>query len=273
MTNIFFTNKLKILGNKRFSLQAFVAALLILIISFSIMASTSTVAAITSAGTSAPGNPSTYGSLSQYTWPEPRGNPSNTGFSPGPAPNAPDIAWATPISGISGMTAVFNGLVFAESGTALIAVNAATGVQVWSAVMNSTAGVSRIGPTQIDNNYLIVYNGHQIDCFSIATGAFVWQTSSLYTGANNTLNPGGPAGGLLPGGPDYMAGIYSPDTKMDYIMGYNGITEVIYAYDLSNPATTPPVAWTYTSTNGGNESFALATAKSSSVATPIESTP
>ncbi len=250
MLKDFINGKTKIRANGN---RALLASAMILVMTFAIIANVSSAQIATVNAQPTFGNPSSYGDLSQYTWPSPRGNPANTGFSPGPAPNAPDIAWSKAISGISGMTAVFNGLVFAESSNTLYAINAQTGAQVWQATINTTQGVARIGPTQIDSNYLIVYDGHQIDCFNIATGAFVWQTPNLYTGPNSTVNPGGSNGGLLPGGPDYMAGIYAPDTKMDYMIGYNGMTSVIYAFDLSNPSQAPPVAWTYVTTDGGNE--------------------
>ena len=50
-----------------------------------------------------------------------------------------------------------------------------------------------------------------------------------------------------------MAGIYAYDTHMDYIIGYNGVTEVIYAFNLSNPSQAPTVAWTYVASGGGSE--------------------
>ena len=198
MSKNFLLNKLSIRGSTKKQLFAVLAVAIVLMMSISIIGNSSAVAAQTTSGNQTTYyNSSIYGNLSQYIWPSPRGNPSNTGFSSGPAPNSPDIEWNLSISGISGMTAVFNGLVFAESGTTLYAVNATTGTLAWQAAINSTAGVSRVGPTQIDNNYLIVYNGHAIDCFNIATGAFVWATPSLYSGTNSTLGPGGPSGGLL----------------------------------------------------------------------------
>ena len=203
------------------------------------------------------GDPSTYGDLSQYTWPTGRGDPSNTGFSAGPAPNAPDIAWKFSAPGISGTTAIFNGLAFAQSSNRLYAVDAYTGELVWQVPINSSAGVARVGPTQIDDTYLLVDIGEAFECHRIDNGQLVWTTPSFYTGPNSTLLPGGPSGGLLPGGPNYWTGAYSPELKMKYVIGYNGVTEIIYAYDLSNPAQLPPIAWQYVCSEGGSEILAF----------------
>jgi len=207
------------------------------------------------------GDASTYGDLSLYDWPSGRGNPSNTGFSDGPAPNAPDVAWRFSAAGISGTTAIFNGLAFAQSSNTLYAVNAYTGKLVWQTPINSSAGVARVGPTQIDDTYLLVDIGEAFECHRIDNGELVWTSPNLYSGPYSDVVPGGPSGGLLPGGPNYWTGAYSPELKIKYVMGYNGVTEVIYAYDLSDPSHLPSIAWQYVCSEGGSEILAFGDGK------------
>ena len=55
--------------------------------------------------------------LLQYEWPQFQGDSSFTRFSPGPAPEAPDIMWKTNITGIQSYVTAFNGKVFATTKT------------------------------------------------------------------------------------------------------------------------------------------------------------
>jgi hypothetical protein len=161
-----------------------------------------------------------YGDIMQYEWPQQGYDDGNTRFSPGPAPNTPDLLWKTDVSG--SLYSVFNGKAFLSpprrGHNDLNALDAFTGQLIWSTTMPFPSSGN---PTKIDDTYMFVDHGSGyrsdggVTIFRISDGAYVSHvnmTSGRNVGWNN------------PGGGSYYPGMYSDELKMKYRVAFNQAT-------------------------------------------------
>ncbi|MCW4019107.1 MAG: PQQ-binding-like beta-propeller repeat protein [Candidatus Bathyarchaeota archaeon] len=157
--------------------------------------------------------------LMQYEYPKLAGGASNTYFTAGPAPNAPNIQWiATLPTTLHSQIVAFGGLVLvsdvpqiysSQPGT-LYALDPATGQIIWSRPTIGTLSINSI--FGIDSTYMI----YGSNCVKIADGTTVWT-----------------------GPPGFSAGLgYIPELKM--------FLSVAIGWKLNDPSQPPTVAWNRT---------------------------
>jgi outer membrane protein assembly factor BamB len=178
----------------------------------------------------------TANDLLQYEYPKLAADPSNTYFTAGPAPNAPNLQWRTTLPTVlhSQILALGGLLVvsdvpqgYASKAGTLYALDPATGKIVWSRPTIGTQSITSI--FGIDDTYMV----YGSNCVKIADGTTVW-----------TGPPGFTAGGYTP-----TSG-YIGELKT-FIIGAIG-------WKLTDPSQPPTVAWNRTAVNAGygTESFA-----------------
>ncbi len=161
----------------------------------------------------------TSANMLQYEWTHPNADATNTYYSAGPGPTAPNLEWALEIPGLadqefhyggSTLTA-FNGLLFFSQGRAgtfpgiVAAIDPFSGVIVWKKDGVSGACV------KIDDNYMMMGSR----CVKIADGSSVWDP---------------PAG---------FSGTYVPEIKM--------FVSTTYGWSLPDPTQPPILVWNRTS--------------------------
>jgi outer membrane protein assembly factor BamB len=230
-------------------------ALLLISSPLIVFSSSSVPAVVAQAGSASEGvDPVTgesYGDLSQYDWSTGGYDQSNTRFSPGPAPDKPDVLWKYAASGVSGAVTVFDGKAFVASlppffgppaPSIIYAFDAFTGELKWQTPLPVpvTRTGSTTGITKIDDNHLMVDINGGLACLNIETGVIVWNFTGYIIGQT-------------PGSGFYFCGIYSSESKMKYVVAFNQTTRYaeILAFDLSDPSKLPPIAWRYTMDEGG----------------------
>ena len=228
------------------ALVALALALLLISSTFTVFSSSSVPAVVAQVGSASehvdPVTGEPYGDLLQYEWPTGGYDQSNTRFSPGPAPDQPDVLWTYTASRVSGAVTVFDGKAFVPAGSTLYALDAITGQQAWNstlpAAITRTGGTT--GITKIDDEYLFVDISGGLACLKIQNGEIVWYFTGYIIGQT-------------PGSGYYFCGVYSTESKMKYVVAFNQTTRYaeILAFDLSDPSKLPPIAWRYTMDEGG----------------------
>jgi len=199
-----------------------VSVLVSLLISSSFMVLSDSVISIVNASSTPTVNPTTdYGDLLQYEWPQIHGDPAFTRSSAGPAPESPDILWKTTVKDIQSYVAAFNGKVLVTTSTNVIALDKDTGTVIW----NTTLPDRQRWPAvfKIDENHLVIAKY----CLETETGEILW-TSDEFSATVSY----------------WAESVYSPEEEMFYVQG----DSVVQAWNFSNPAEPPTIAWeTYVS--------------------------
>ena len=210
-------------------------------------------------------NETNYGDVMQYEWPGFGYSGAWQLYSPGPAPNRPDILWSQAVTGLSQGAAVpglsatvtaFNGKVFvavAGSQNKVYAFDAFTGAPVWT----TSIYMPQSAPQKIDNTYCFV------DCDSGAGGLAYSPVNAQLNGsvailrisdgvmvANLTI----PNIAYTPGAGGYFPGVYDPQLHMKYVRGYNYKTSEVayYGINLTDPLH-PSIGWKTVSNESGEE--------------------
>ena len=162
-----------------------------------------------------------YDDLLQYEWPQIHGDPGFTRFSEGPAPESSDTLWKTTIEGIQSYVTAFNGKVLVTTTTDVIALDKDTGAIIWNTTLPSRQRWSAV--SKIDETRLVVAKY----CLEIETGEILW-TSDKFSAKVSY----------------WAESVYSPEEEMFYTQG----DSVVQAWNFSNPAEPPTLAWeTYVS--------------------------
>ncbi|MFH1130008.1 MAG: hypothetical protein V1754_01655, partial [Pseudomonadota bacterium] len=199
-------NRTQIRGNKTLS-----AIVLVLILTFS--AASMLLGQKNATANAQTG--STVVSNLQYEWTSPNADPTNTYYSDGPGPAAPNLEWSLTIPGLadqafqysSSTLTAFNGMLFFSQGSVgtfpgmIAAVDAFTGKIVWK--MDRTSGAC----VKLDNTYMM----RGSTCVKIADGSTVWTPPSGFSGT------------------------YVPELKM-----FVGTTT---GWHLPDPSQPPTLAW------------------------------
>ncbi|MCK5628755.1 PQQ-binding-like beta-propeller repeat protein, partial [Candidatus Bathyarchaeota archaeon] len=156
-----------------------------------------------------------YGDLLQYEWPSDLLPIGNRRFSAGPGPTAPNVLWKTKIPGLTAMNPIaFNGMVFVVSRTKTYALDGFDGSIVW------TADVSGRGILKRDDTRMIVGSY----CLETTTGNIIWQATNGFALSSS------------------FSSAYDPDDNY-YFISTSFPESKITAWDLSDPAQPPTVAW------------------------------
>ncbi|MEM0058737.1 MAG: PQQ-binding-like beta-propeller repeat protein [Candidatus Bathyarchaeia archaeon] len=174
-----------------------------------------------------------YGDIMQYEWPQYGCDEGQTGFSPGPAPNKPNILWRTSVPGVSGQPIVFSGKVFVAAGSTLYALDAFTGSVVWTrALPRAPSGFGTNYVVKLTDEYLMVWCSGPV-ILRISTGEIV---ADLWIREYSRH----------PGSGQYFWGAYSRELKMAYVTAYNSTTYegLVLGVSLENPLQ-PKIAWKY----------------------------
>ena len=207
---------MKILEHKHAAVACLLVSLLIL---SSVMLSVS-VSGIVNAST-----PTYADDMLQYEWTQTHGDSGFTRFSPGPAPEAPDILWKATVKGIKSYLTAFNGKVLVTTETNVIALDKDTGAVIW----NTTLPESQNWPEiyKIDSRHMVVGNS----CFDTETGQVLWSSSEFYSSS----------------APLFVINCYSAEEKLFFIKAESSIQ----AWDFSDPSNPPILTWeTYVSGGG-----------------------
>ncbi|MFB3889719.1 MAG: PQQ-binding-like beta-propeller repeat protein, partial [Candidatus Bathyarchaeia archaeon] len=161
----------------------------------------------------------------QYEWPQFMGDSSFTRYSPGPAPEAPDVLWKTNITGIQSYLAAFDGKVFACTLNAVYALDRQTGGILWFTV------IPQPGPWpavyKIDDSHMVVGSS----CLDPDTGRIIW-TSPVFSASPERL---------------FSDSVYSPEEKLFYTK----VNSYVQAWDFSNPSRLPTQVWATYVPGGG----------------------
>ena len=201
-----------------------------------------------------------YGDIMQYDWPVSGGDSGNTRFSPGPAPNRPDILWTfippntTKYGTITGgPPTAFNGKVFALSGglvyippatfiflpTYLWALNPFTGAVIYNVTLPyGPIGFGTGSIFKINDTYMGYVHSNGVVILKIDTGEVVSQ---------KTIDPNVDGiSGLIAGEVLYWGAFYYREYKLAFSAARNLTTNqhMAVAFDLSNPTAGPKIAWT-----------------------------
>jgi outer membrane protein assembly factor BamB len=173
--------------------------------------------------------------LLQYVYPKLAGDPSNTYFTAGPAPNAPNLLWETTLPTVlHSQILAIGGLLlvsdvpqgYATHAGTLYAVDPTTGSIIWSIPTNGTQSITSI--FGIDNNYMI----YGSSCIRVADGTTVWT-----------------------GPPEFSAGGYTPTSG--YISDLKMLIIGALGWKLNDPSQLPTLEWNRTASVAyGTESFA-----------------
>ena len=159
--------------------------------------------------------------LLQYEWPQIHGDPDFTRFSEGPAPESPEILWKTTIEGIQSYVTAFNGKVLVTTATNVIALDKDTGAIIWSTPFPRSQRWPAV--FKIDETRLVVAEY----CLETETGEILWTSSEFSAKVSY-----------------WAESVYSPEEEMFYVQG----DSVVQAWNFSNPAEPPTLAWeTYVS--------------------------
>ena len=162
-----------------------------------------------------------YGDLLQYEWPQIHGDSGFTRFSEGPAPESSYILWKTTIEGIQSYVTAFNGKVLVTTTTNVIALNKDTGATIWNTTLPSRQRWPAV--FKIDETRLVIGKY----CLEIETGEILWTSDEFSAKVSY-----------------WAESVYSPEEKMFYTQG----DSVVQAWNFSNPAESPTLAWeTYVS--------------------------
>ena len=162
-----------------------------------------------------------YDDLLQYEWPQIHGDPGFTRFSEGPAPESSDTLWKTTIEGIQSYVTAFNGKVLVTTTTDVIALDKDTGAIIWNTTLPSRQRWSAV--SKIDETRLVVANY----CLEIESGEILWTSDDFSAKVSY-----------------WAESVYSPEEEMFYTQG----DSVVQAWNFSNPAEPPTLAWeTYVS--------------------------
>ena len=156
--------------------------------------------------------------LLQFEWPQFMGDSEFSRLGSGPAPSTSDILWKADVPNIMSYLAAFNGLIFACTGTSVVALNRDTGSVVWSTAISMNATETWPVAYKIDNNHMIVEG----TCLDPNTGSILW-TSDVFSQDTGNFN----------------ANVYSPEEKMFYIKNL----AYVEAWSLSDPNHPPTLAW------------------------------
>jgi len=154
--------------------------------------------------------------LLQYEWTQIHGDPGFTRFSEGPAPESSEILWKTTIEGIQSYVAAFNGKVLVTTATNVIALDKDTGTVTW----NTTVPGRLRWPAvfKIDETRLVVAEY----CLETETGEILWTSEEFSAKVSY-----------------WAESVYSPEEEMFYVQG----DAVVQAWNFSNPAEPPTLAW------------------------------
>ena len=163
--------------------------------------------------------------LLQYEWPQLQGDPSFARFSPGPAPEAPDILWKTNITGIQSYVSAFNGKVFVTTKTEVYALDKDTGDILWHTVLPAPSAWPSV--YKIDDAHLVSGNSS----LDVETGEILW-TSPVFSA--NAL-------------PFFVSNVYSPEEKMFYVK----VGSYVQGWNFSDPSNPPMLAWETYVEDGG----------------------
>ena len=152
---------------------ALVLALLMVSSPFMFAAVTTTVDASAASAGAKTATDYTTEELLEFEWPLIGYDSGSTRFSPGPAPDSPDILWIRTIPNRRAINPLaFNGKVFAGNTTHLFALDPFTGNTIW------TAPVTSGDPFKLDNTHLMVGSR----CLLTETGALVWTAPVSFAG-------------------------------------------------------------------------------------------
>ncbi len=163
--------------------------------------------------------------LLQYEWPQLQGDSSFARFSPGPAPDAPDIMWKTNITGIQSYLSAFNGKIYATTQTGVFAIDGKTGDILWESHIHNPGPWPAV--YKIDNTHMVIGN----NCIDPENGRHIWRSENFSATAS----------------PLFTNNVYSPEEKMFYIKA----ASYIQAWNFSNPEQPPTLVWeTYVSGSG-----------------------
>jgi len=185
----------------------------------------------------------------QYEWPMLGHDESWRQFSEGPAPNTPKVLWNTPPLGFgvhfASSVVTHKGRLFTQIGPPwftpqppkLYCFNATTGAKIWESPIQPGTG----GSTQVilDDQHIMVVTLSMVGgvgglaCYRISDGSQVWYKEIGIMG-----HPGAEV-------KQYLEGRYSQELKMYYTAMFDLATQTPYivAYNLSNPASPPTLAW------------------------------
>jgi outer membrane protein assembly factor BamB len=154
--------------------------------------------------------------LLQYEWSQFMGDSSFSRFSPGPAPDKPDILWKANVTGVQTYLSAFDGMIFVGTNTSVVALDGQTGEQIWKTdiPMNRTWPIAY----KIDDSHMIV----ESSCLDPQTGKILW-TSSTFSADTGI----------------FSANVYSPEEKMFYIK----VDSYIEGWSFSDPSNPPSLAW------------------------------
>jgi outer membrane protein assembly factor BamB len=159
--------------------------------------------------------------LLQYEWPQIHGDPGFTRFSEGSAPESSETLWKTTIEGIQSYVTAFNGKVLVTTSTNVIALDKDTGATVWSTPLPSRLRWPAV--FKIDESRLVVAEY----CLETETGEILWTSDDFSAKVSY-----------------WAESVYSPEEEMFYVQG----DSVVQAWNFSNPAEPPTLAWeTYVS--------------------------
>ncbi len=163
--------------------------------------------------------------LLQYEWTQTHGDSGFTRFSPGPAPEAPDILWKATVKGIKSYLTAFNGKVLVTTKTNVIALDKDTGLVLWNTSLPESQNWPEI--YKIDNSHMVVGNC----CFDTETGDILWTSSEFYSSS----------------APLFVINCYSEEEKLFFIKAESSIQ----AWNFSDPSNPPTLEWqTYVSGGG-----------------------
>ena len=142
--------------------------------------------------------------------------PRFTRFSAGPAPDTSSILWKANVTGVQSYLAAFDGFIYVCTNTSVVALDQ-SGKIAWQTAIP----MPRNWPIayKIDDSHMIVEG----TCLDPKTGNILW-TSSQFSEDTGIFN----------------TNAYSPEEKMFYIKLDNSY---IQAWDFSNPAQPPTLAW------------------------------
>jgi outer membrane protein assembly factor BamB len=205
------------------------AALLVSMFAFVFGANGSSANAQTITSTSASSNQA----LLQFEWPQFMGDAEFSRLGSGPAPSTSDILWKADMPNIMSYLAAFNGMIFACTNTAVVALDRDTGNKVWSTQIPMNSTETWPAAYKIDDTHMVVEG----TCLDPNTGNIIW-TSNVFSQDTGNFN----------------ANVYSPEEKMFYIKNL----AYVEAWRLSDPNQPPTLAWTMYVPGGGRVGSGIA---------------
>ena len=211
-----FTKNLPKNSNHRSTIIATILILLMASSAFLVLSNSAAVTVKAQTNTSIPAN------LLQYESPKTCVDPARTYFTPGPAPNAPNIEWKITLPGATYYPAAFNGMVFVEDATNTYALDGGTGAIIWSIPIKGEID-------KIDDTHMMVGT----TCVKTADGSTVWVGTAGFGSDFFIINGVG----------------YVPELKM--FLGD------VYGWSLPDPSKQPILVWNRTNDIDVGRAFGL----------------